>query len=75
MEYILTQEEYDNLVPKSELNKAKEKIDILNDKVLKLSGFSCIYDKKSVFSYCDLCPLNRLRDGTGTCNKVKSFSK
>ena len=46
MQYILTLEEYDNLVPKSELNKAKEKIDILNDKVLKLSGFSCIYENK-----------------------------
>ena len=46
MQYILTLEEYDNLVPKSELNKAKEKIDILNDKVLELSGFSCIYENK-----------------------------
>jgi hypothetical protein len=36
MQYILTLEEYDNLVSKSELNKAKEKIDILNDKVLEL---------------------------------------
>ena len=75
MQYILTLEEYDNLVPKSELNKAKEKIDILNDKVLELSGFSCIYENKSVFSYCDKCPLNSFRDGTGTCNKVKSYSK
>ncbi len=75
MQYILTLEEYDNLVPKSELNKAKEKIDILNDKVLELSGFSCIYENKSVFSYCDKCPLNSFREGTGTCNKVKSYSK
>lgn len=75
MQYILTLEEYDNLVPKSELTKAREKIDILNDKVLELSGFSCIYENKSVFSYCDKCPLNSFRDGTGTCNKVKSYSK
>lgn len=75
MQYILTLEEYDNLVPKSELNKAKEKIDILNEKVLELSGFSCIYENKSVFSYCDNCPLNSFRYGTGTCNKVKSYSK
>lgn len=75
MQYILTLEEYDNLVPKSELNKAKEKIDILNQKVLELSGFSCIYENKSIFSYCDLCPLNSFRNGTGTCNKVKSYSK
>lgn len=75
MQYILTLEEYDNLVPKSELNKAREKIDILNDKVLELSGFSCIYENKSVFSYCDKCPLNSFRDGTGTCRKVKSYSK
>lgn len=75
MQYILTLEEYDNLVPKSELNKAKEKIDILNEKVLELSEFSCIYENKSVFSYCDKCPLNSFRDGTGTCNKVKYYSK
>lgn len=75
MQYILTLEEYDDLVPKSELNKAKEKIDILNQKLLELSGFSCIYENKSVFSYCDKCPLNSFRDGTGTCNKVKSYSK
>lgn len=52
-----------------------EKIDILNEKVLELSGVTCIYENKSVFSYCDKCPLNSCREGTGTCNKVKSYSK
>ena len=73
MQYILTQEEYDNLVPKRDLDRAKEKIEILNEEVIKLSGFVCIYENKFPHTYCDLCPLSSF--GTGTCNKVKSYSK
>lgn len=71
MQYILTQEEYDNLAPKWKVECYEKQIDILNKKVLELSGCRCIYDNK--FGYCDFCPLSSF--GTNTCNKVKQYSK
>lgn len=42
MQYILTEEEYKNLVKVQEYWGALEMIEKLNEEVLKLKGFSCV---------------------------------
>ena len=77
MQYILTEDEYKNLVPKKELNELRElfldSIDVLNKKVLELSNFKCAIEYPRLCSYCDNCPISRL--GTNTCTRKQEFSK
>lgn len=77
MQYILTEEEYKNLVPKKELNELRglflDSIDVLNKKVLELSNFQCTIEYPRLVSYCDNCPISRL--GTNTCMQNQRFSK
>ncbi len=54
-------------MPREKYFEALDKINKLNEKVLKLSNFTCRTEKGT--GYCDLCPI------TGTCNKPKRFSK
>lgn len=68
MQYILTEEEYNNLVPKSKVEELKSKIEKLNQKVLEYSKYTCRH-KVNVFAYCDDCPIQF------SCNKPKSYSK
>ena len=67
MQYLLSKEEYENLMPREKYFEALDKINKLNEKVLKLSNFTCRTERG--IGYCDLCPI------TGTCNKPKRFSK
>ena len=71
MMYILTKEELDNLVPKEKYNKLIDKIDKLNELVLKHSKFKCIHSRPDGEWYCDNCPLA----DTDTCSKTKDFSQ
>lgn len=72
MQYILTEEEYNNLVDKQQYNHKCEKVNELNKLVLKLSKFKCIHDRKEYGDfYCDRCPLSE----TGTCDKEKEFGQ
>lgn len=77
MQYILTEDEYKNLVPKKELNELRElfldSIDMLNKKVLELSNFKCAIEYPRLCTYCDNCPISRL--GTNTCMRKQEFSK
>lgn len=41
MQYILTEQEYRALTPISEVNKLKEEVQLLNDKVMELSEHPC----------------------------------
>lgn len=69
MQYILTQEEYNNLIPKEKYNTEKDKVETLNKQVLEFSGRSCVQETQGDFGYCDFCPI------TLTCTRVKRFSK
>lgn len=69
MQYILTQEEYNNLVPKEKYYAEMDKVAELNKKVLELSKFICVKETQGCFGYCDFCPI------TKTCTKVKQYSK
>ena len=44
MQYILTQDEYNNLVPVTILLHERNKVEILNKQVLELTKHKCIYD-------------------------------
>ena len=70
MQYILTQEEYNDLVPAKKYERKCHDVEKLNKLVLKLANFKCFYDG-GICSYCDNCPLAEV----GTCGRMKSFSK
>lgn len=75
MQYILTEDEYENLTPILYLTKEKAKVELLNNKVMELSNHPCGNGKtaRSVTFYCDSCPIGAL--GTGTCTKNQQYSK
>lgn len=71
MQYLLTEDEFYNLVLKKKYMEAKEKIEQLNEKVLELSNYSCHQGRGFV---CDQCPIGAF--GTNTCTKsFKRYSK
>ena len=76
MQYILTQEEYNNLVPKSKYEKKCDEVKKLQQMLLKASKFKCIYDapddSDDYFDdmYCDDCPLKDF-----DCGRRKDFSQ
>ena len=76
MQYILTQDEYKNLVPKNKYDNKCEEVEKLNNLVLKVAKFECIHDRTIEDDdedeyYCDNCPLVDV----GTCSRNKNFSQ
>lgn len=69
MQYILTEEEYKNLVSKSKVEELEEKIEKLNGIVLDATGFHCGRAHDRIINYCDNCPI------TFSCNMPKHYSK
>ena len=69
MQYVLTKEEYDNLVSKEKYYKMLDLVVLLNEKVLEVAKFRCIHDKGC--GYCDDCPIS----GIGSCTKTTCYSK
>ena len=69
MQYLLTKEEYNNLVPKEKYYAEMDKVAELNKKVLELSKFTCIKKEPRLCAYCDNCPI------VETCTELKEFSK
>lgn len=70
MQYILTEEEYKELVPKERLYGLLDDIGKLNGTVLELSDHICEYE---VGGYCDDCPVGK--NGTNTCLKVGNYKE
>lgn len=74
MQYILSEEEYKNLVPKEKYYDLMDRVEKLNKKVLELEyGEPTCPTEDSNSYYCDMCPISDF--GTGTCLKVKKYSK
>lgn len=69
MQYLLTEEEYKNFVPKEKYYAEMDKVAELNKKVLELSKFTCVKETEGCFGYCDFCPI------TKTCAEIKRYSK
>jgi len=75
MQYILTQEEYDALVPKKELERMVEARDAI---VNALIGDRCIHNHREAGDrYCDDCQLAHMRGGYkfSPCGRPREFSK
>jgi hypothetical protein len=72
MQYILTKEEYDNLVPRSIYVARCDEIKELQQLVMKATDYTCRYDSQGdyVYFYCDNCPIAHF-----DCGKRKEFSK
>lgn len=71
MQYILTEQEYRDLVSTEELTKTRsillEGLEKANNTILKLSNKRCELEDGGS-GYCNECPLSTLV-GTGTCTK------
>ena len=73
MQYILTVEEYKNLIPKSKYEEKLKEIEELQQLLMSATGYTCRYDDVQYsyeFFYCDNCPLAKF-----DCGKRKEFSK
>ncbi len=59
MQYVLTQEEYDDLVPKQKLKDCQDALTWMRVKFLP----DCIHVKpKQYFNYCGRCPIDKIED-------------
>ena len=69
MQYILTEEEYQRLVP---IDRFHSKIDIIqrtNEEILKLANYQCRSEMATPLSFvCDNCPIGR--SGTDSCHEI-----
>jgi hypothetical protein len=88
MQYILTQQELDNLVPVAKLHDYEHATELAKRQILKLANFTCIHDGKPFVTrmhagYCDDCPCaSKHGDDQQThksysllCKASKNFSK
>lgn len=80
MMYILTEEEYKALMPRSEhaiiRNNLLDAIHRAETFILKDRRFKCVLDVepgKHIMNYCDDCPLGYM--GIKTCDKEQRYSK
>jgi hypothetical protein len=63
MQYLLTQQEYDKLVPKAELDNAEAALELARVEMLRLAKFTCIHNNGQSSrnrGYCDACPAGDL---------------
>ena len=80
MQYILTQEEFDNLISKSKYEEKCNQVKNLQMLLLKASNFKCIHDRTQEdeeycdLFYCDYCPLAHFKPEYD-CGKRKNFSQ
>lgn len=71
MQYILTEKEYKNLVPKSKYEEKIKEIEELQLLLMKATGHTCIHGENDYEGfYCDNCPISKF-----DCGKQKEFSK
>lgn len=82
MQYILTQEEMDNLVPKKQVEDRDKALSMLRDMVLKGVSVKCWRDEPHHYGYCDKCPLAPLYNPASLrevtmllCDRPKEYSK
>ncbi len=72
MQYLMTQEERDALVPKHEITLRDHALAAAREKLLLLAGFDCIHDDagRNSGGYCDDCPCSPIGGG----NDYKTWS-
>jgi hypothetical protein len=72
MQYILTQDELNDLTPKSEVEIRNKALTMARETMLKLANFDCIHDVngKNYNWYCTDCPCSRLTLGYSQESKL-----
>ena len=77
MQYILTKQELDDLVPRRRYEEKCNEVKELQKLVMKATNHKCIYDRTEEDEeeygydpYCDNCPLNNF-----DCGRRKDFSQ
>ena len=82
MQYLMTKDELDAMVPKSALAERDTALAEARTKILVLSGFSCVHDEDgpNSYGYCDECPCSAAanewrREWDHICNLHKRYSK
>lgn len=84
MQYLLTQKEMDDLVPKERFERRNKVILVAREMILKYAKFKCVHDiKVGEFgygdTYCDACPLGILKAPASAqeylCTLSQSYSK
>ena len=64
MQYILTQEEKNNLVPLVQLEAVKVALNEARKEILLASGYVCIHDENAgEYDLCDDCPCSSIGEG------------
>ena len=76
MQYILTEQEYRNLVSKSRYESKCEEAEKLSELVLKFANYICIHDRtweemEDEEFFCDNCPLFK----ADLCHKSHNLSQ
>ena len=64
MQYVLTEKEIQNLVPKVALQNRIDALEVAREKILELTGFVCIHIEPSIdpVGLCDDCPCSSIHD-------------
>ena len=82
MQYILTQDEFDVLVPKSEVDIRDKALILARKIMLEQANFDCIHNPKgkNYNWYCGGCPCSRLTLGYSLetkmiCNLPQEYGK
>jgi hypothetical protein len=75
MQYILTQDEYNELEPKDEVTKRDMALDAARKFILLKSDFTCIEENPQ--NRCDKCPITLMNGETFhlVCQLPKKFSR
>lgn len=63
MQYILTQEEMNNMTPKADVEARDRALFAAREKLLLVSGFECIHALDSKNDLCDDCPCSWVDNG------------
>lgn len=83
MQYILTQEERNNLVPLAQLDGAMVALEEARKQILKSANFTCWHAPNANPDYdlCDDCPCSSIEDGKDyktwelVCGLSKNYSQ
>lgn len=75
MQYLLTQQELDALVPRTEVEALARDKHTMSKMIAKLTLGRCIHDPESGGGYCDGCGMAGLENDMPRCPFPRSFSK
>lgn len=78
MQYLLTEEEHDNLTPIKRVERRDQSLEVARQLIIELAGIECYK------GYCDSCPISSIGHGAKVvnrddskliCKKTRKYSK